>query len=151
MLSSQLPQCDGKFLSPQEHPIHIQQRNDVSFHNIVCSFIACKHYFNDGNQTQGNFRGETFRCHMIWNIILTPEFFSGGLWSLCLSVHFPLDDLQTWFVKLGKKLGCNNTMYNLDKIRQWTQLVATTWWSADGQSWPWVYKKGQKGECNYIN
>ena len=51
-----------------------------------------------------------------------------------------------WFanftVKLAKKSGCNNTMYYLDKIRQWTQLVATTWWSPEGRSWPWVYKKG---------
>ena len=56
MLSTQLPQCDGNFMLPQEHHIHIQQRNDAPFHNIACSFIVCKLYFNYGNQTQGNLR-----------------------------------------------------------------------------------------------
>ena len=34
---------------------------------------------------RGIFAAETFRCHMIWNIILTPEFFSGPYVFLYIS------------------------------------------------------------------
>ena len=83
---------------------------------------------------------------MIWNILLTPEFFL-VLISFC---KFPYKWFAKFTVKLAKKFGWNNTMYYLYKIRQWTQLVAITWWSPEGQSWPWVYKKGQKGKCHYV-
>ena len=74
---------------------------------------------------RGIFAAETFRCHMILNIVLTPEFFL-VLMPFCT---FPFKWFANFTVKLAKKFGCNNTMYYLYKIRQWTQLVAITWWS----------------------